>query len=576
MALARVAPARYPALLGAIAIAATVLAGYALLVKVFPASFDPTDSVARLRAPFGYWNATGLIAAIGLPACVWSGARADDGGAHRRIIRALSIPAISLLVVVLMLSWSRGALVGALLGLACWFALDRGRLRGALVLGLGVAAAAGPTVWALRTPGIARDGMSLHARTVAGHQLGIAVLIMLAVVAVVGFLTARATERVVVPARVRRLIAVALLALLALLPFAGLAALATSSRGFTGEISHAWKTLTNPNSVVYETPGRLGQLGSSRPRYWREGVLVGEHALLKGVGARGFGTAWTRYSSDPLHVGDAHSYVIETFADFGLIGLAVSLALLVAWALAARRALLLAPAARTRERLAERGGLAALLGITVTFGISSLVDWTWFIPGVAVPAMLCAGWLAGRGPLPAPVGRSARPRRLASSPGVGGALVGIVAVALAAGWFIWQPLRSADADAAAFNAMLSGRGAEALADARTAVASDPFSTDALSALSAVYLGLGNLSGARAELVKATSIQPANPATWVALAEFDLHHGRPAAAVRWLRSALRLDPHSGPTQAALAQAQAQAQAQARAQAQAQAQAQRSSA
>jgi hypothetical protein len=555
LALARIAPGRYPALLGAIATAATVLAGYALLVKVFPASLDPTGSVARLRAPFGYWNATGLIAAVGLPVCVWAGARTDTGPG-RWFLRALTVPAISLLVLVLMLSWSRGAVVAALLGLACWFALDRARLRGALVLGLGVAGAAGPTAWALNTPGIAHDGLSLHARGVAGHELGIAALIMLAVLAVVGFLTVRATERITVPERVRRLIARGLLALLALIPVAGVVALATSSRGFTGEISHAWKTITNPNGVVFETPGRLGQLGSSRPRYWREGVRVGEHALLKGVGARGFGTAWTRYSSDPLHVGDAHSYVVETFADLGLIGLGLSLALVIAWALAARRALLLAPAARARERLAERGGLAALLGITVTFGFSSLIDWTWFIPGVAVPALLCAGWLAGRGPLAEPVGRAPAPRRLTTTPGVGAALVGLVAVALAAGWFIWQPLRSADADASAVSALLSGHGAEALADARTAVDSNPVSADALSTLSAVYAGLGNLNAARAELVKATSVQPGNPATWVALAQFDLHHGRPAEAVRSLKSALRLDPHSRQTRAALAQAEAQ--------------------
>jgi predicted Zn-dependent protease len=138
---------------------------------------------------------------------------------------------------------------------------------------------------------------------------------------------------------------------------------------------------------------------------------------------------------------------------------------------------------------------------------------------------------------------------------VGAALVGLVAVALAAGWFIWQPLRSADADASAVSALLSGHGAEALADARTAVDSNPVSADALSTLSAVYAGLGNLNAARAELVKATSVQPGNPATWVALAQFDLEHGRPADAVRSLHSALRLDPRSTETQAALAQAQA---------------------
>jgi tetratricopeptide (TPR) repeat protein len=283
-------------------------------------------------------------------------------------------------------------------------------------------------------------------------------------------------------------------------------------------------------------------------------MLVGEHALLKGVGARGFGTAWTRYSSDPLHVGDAHSYVVETFADLGLIGLAVSLALLAAWALAARRALL-APAARARERLAERAGLSALLGVTVIFGFSSLIDWTWFIPGVAVPAMLCAGWLAGRGPLAEPLEATLPRRRLTPAPAAGAALVGVVAVALAAAWFVWQPLRSADADASAISALLAGRGAEALADARTAVASDPVSADALSALSAVYAGLGDQAAARAELVKATTVQPANPATWIALAQFDLRHGRSAAALRSLQSAFRLDPRSTETNALIAQARA---------------------
>jgi tetratricopeptide (TPR) repeat protein len=257
-------------------------------------------------------------------------------------------------------------------------------------------------------------------------------------------------------------------------------------------------------------------------------------------------------------VGDAHSYVIETFADFGLLGLAISLALLVAWALATRRALL-APAARARERLAERGGLAALLGVTVTFGISSLIDWTWFIPGVTVPAMLCAGWLAGRGPLAEPIGRLPRARRLANAPGAGAAIVGVVTLALAAAWFVWQPLRSADADASAVRAMLAGDGATALADARAAVASDPESADALSTLSAVYAGLGNLSSARAQLVKATAVQPDNPATWLALAQFDLHHARPAGAVQALQAALRLDPHSTQTQAMLAQARAQSHA-----------------
>ena len=35
--------------------------------------------------------------------------------------------------------------------------------------------------------------------------------------------------------------------------------------------------------------------------------------------------------------------------------------------------------------------------VVVVFGAHSLVDWTWFVPGTAVPALLCAAWVAGRG-----------------------------------------------------------------------------------------------------------------------------------------------------------------------------------
>ena len=42
-----------------------------------------------------------------------------------------------------------------------------------------------------------------------------------------------------------------------------------------------------------------------------------------------------------------------------------------------------------------------MLCLVVVFGVHSLVDWTWYVPGNACVALLCAGWLAGRGPLEA-------------------------------------------------------------------------------------------------------------------------------------------------------------------------------
>ena len=103
MALARLAPGRWRALIGALALAATVISAYALVTKMFPASLDPAETVGRLRAPFSYYNAIGLTAALGMVPCLWLGARPDGG----RLLRALSVPALAVLIVVLALSYSR-------------------------------------------------------------------------------------------------------------------------------------------------------------------------------------------------------------------------------------------------------------------------------------------------------------------------------------------------------------------------------------------------------------------------------------------------------------------------------------
>jgi hypothetical protein len=72
VALARLMPDRWSAVVGSVAIMATVVCGYALLTKVFPATLDANDLLGRLKAPFGYWNALGLLAALGLPPCIWA------------------------------------------------------------------------------------------------------------------------------------------------------------------------------------------------------------------------------------------------------------------------------------------------------------------------------------------------------------------------------------------------------------------------------------------------------------------------------------------------------------------------
>ncbi len=382
----------------------------------------------------------------------------------------------------------------------------------------------------------------------------------LVALAAAGIAVARAGERVMLADSVRRRIGTVLLAGLALLPVLAVLALAESSRGLTGEISHAWNSLTNVNSTTGNSASRVFALGSSRPLYWHEGIKVGEHALLAGVGALGFAVARTRYTTNPDVVVHAHSYVIQTFADLGLIGLAVSLALLVAWCIATARTLDagrpwsgLAPAV-----VAEREGLIALLAVVIAFGLQSAIDWTWYFPGVAVPALLGAGWLAGRGPLTQPIGRAERRESIVARPGTGAAVIVLAAIALLCAWLIWQPLRSADAVNSAYAAAGDGHLGSAFADAHTAASADPLALQPKFLLSALYAGAGDLRQARSELSSAARLQPDNPASWLQLGSFDLQHRRPQLALAEIRRAQVLDPTDPATIQAVNEALAAAQ------------------
>ena len=558
LALARLVPARWPALTGAIGTVAVVACGYALLTKVFPGSLDAADTYGRLRVPFDYWNATGLMAAMGLPVCLWAGARSGSG----RVLRALAVPAITILTTALILSYSRGALLAALVGLACWFALVPLRLRATLVLVLGGAGGAIASAWALAHHAITHDYQALSARTTAGHDFGLVLLIVVILSAIVGWAMTIGMDRVTLSERLRHRIGTALIVLVAMVPVAVVIGAAASSRGLTGEASHAWHTLTSSSlsSQPGNTAARLGSLGNSRSVYWHEGLQVGEHAPLAGVGAGGFDTARTRYTTNSTVFAHAHSYLIETFADLGLIGLAISLALLFVWARACRRTLAVPPGGERSSP--ERTGLFTLLSVVVIFGVSSLIDWTWFVPGVAVPALAAAGWLAGRGPIAADRAQTAPERterttapasRLALTPGRLAGATGIGVALLVAGFFVWQPLHSADLFGSAINEMGRGDAAAALADARGAADSDPVSIDPLLEESAIYTAMGNEAAARGALVQATSLQPENPQPWVQLGQFDLQAHQIQLAVGELETAHRLDLASGPISQQLGQA-----------------------
>jgi hypothetical protein len=554
VALGRLLPERWAALAGGVATAMTAVCAYSLLAKVFPDTLAQGNQVGRLQSPFGYWNAIGLSGALGLAPALWVASRRSGSV----VLRGLTVPAMTLMLSVIVLSYSRSALFAGIIAIAVWLTFVPLRLRSALMLGLSGLGAVPIVVVALGSHGISGDKVSAPAQDAAGHAFGPVLLGVLIAVGAVGVAASLAMDRVVLAETVRRRIGTVLTACVCLVPVAGVVALAASSRGLFGEISHAWHSLTSSSSVVYETPGRLAELGSSRPLYWHQGLTVGSHALLKGVGELGFGVARLRYTTSTVWADQAHSYVVQTFADLGLIGVALTLALLVAWCRAAVRPLAIGTRWRSVSsgQASERQGLVALAIVVVAFGIQSALDFTFYFPGVTIPALLCAGWLAGRGPLTAAVGRRSAGRlSLIHRPGAGALVTGLAALALMGAWVIWQPLRSAQAMTAAEN-----QPATAFVNAHAAASRDPLSIQPLYLLSVLYQNSNDPRAARAELVKATQLQPDNPQPWLWLGQFDLATGHPADAIGALSHVMVLYQPVLPTRIAASEGIAQAQTQ----------------
>jgi tetratricopeptide (TPR) repeat protein len=541
VALVRLFPHRWAALLGGVVLASVIVCGYALLTKVFPGALNADEVYARLREPFGYWNAVGLMAAAAGPACLWLGARRSGHAA----ISALAYPALGLLVVALLLAYSRGALLALACGCALWFAIVPLRLRGVVVLASSAFCGGLVAFWAFAENPLSTDNVPLAERVSAGHQLGIALAAMLLVLLAAGLAIGFASAQRAPSLDARRQAGVLVLLVLALVPVALVGALSLSSRGLGGSLSNGWTNLTDPhaNGNITNSPDRLTAVGSVRARYWNEALKIAKAHKALGVGAGSYATVRPRYRADTLDVRHAHGYVVQTLADLGLVGATVSLALLAAWLAAATRTVGLWGAGRRAPWTPERVGMATLLAICVVFGVHSFVDWTWFVPGNAILALLCAGWLIGRGPTDEPIVRRTPPRLAVREPWRIALAAAAVALALVAAWTSWQPQRAVAEGSDALGTAEAGNFGRARDQIAQAQRINPLSVDLLFQQAAIESADGNTGGARSALQEAVRKEPANPATWLTLAEFELNEGRKPQALSAVGSALYLDPRS---------------------------------
>ncbi len=541
IALGRLRPGNWSALLVGVAISAVALAGWSLLTKVFPAAFATEETFARLRPPFDYWNSVGLAAALGIPALLWLGSR-RSGHAP---LNALAWPALGIVAVCLMLAYSRGALLAAGLGMAVWLAIVPLRLRALVMLG-GVLVATVPIVaWVFAQDGLTADNVTMALRVDAGQGFGALLLLMLVALTAAGlaagFLSAVRPPSDATRVRASRV----LVAALATVPAVAVLMLANAPGGISGQVSKVWTQITDPAvSGPTNSPERLTETSSGRARYWREAMRVHSQAPVLGTGAGAYGTLRLRYRLDARQVRHAHGYVVQTLSDLGWVGLGLSLLATFAWLGTTARTLGIRRRDRGLPWDAERVGLASLAAVAVVFGLHSAIDWTWFVPGNVLPALLCAGFVVSRATLRERLSgdygeREPRHVRLRA-----GLAAFVLVLGLIAAWSALQPLRAAHAQDAAAERVDRGELKAAVSIAQIAHDRNPLSADPLYELAAIEQAAGRNERARTLLEQAIDLEPANPESWRRLGQLRLNgFDDPEGALSAYQAAFFLDPRS---------------------------------
>jgi hypothetical protein len=552
---ARLFPRAAPQVLWGLLIGAVVPVGYGLASRVWPGTLAENEVSNRLGQPFDYWNAVGSVAAMAVPILLWLGSR--RGGSATA--RTLAYPLMGPCILAIILTQSRGAAVAALLGAIAWFVLVPLRLRSLPVVIFPAIGAVAVGAWALSKDPFSKAFQPLSAKEAVAGDFAMLVLLMLALLMLVGAAVEAGSARRVPTARVRRRVGIAAVAVACVVPLAAFTSVAFSDRGLGDRISE----LTSETKVApQQGGGRVFAASSSRGKYWREAWRVFKARPVEGVGAGSFAVARLKYRNDTSVTRHAHGWFAQILADFGLIGLALTLLLFLTWAVAAlsatgllpRRLLRAAgeePVPLRRDWDAHRIALVTVLLVPFVFGVQSLLDWTWFIPAPAVMALIAAGYVAGRGPLGSEdEEQAANPTGAVFTrrPTWGRILAGVAAVATAAliAWAAWQPEASDKATNDALALADQKKYDAALERTKDAEDINPLTPDPLLVRAAIDTQANRVRPAEHALQQAVISFPGDPQTWYRLAAFQLGTlDAPEAAMRTIRGALYLDPHSGP-------------------------------
>jgi O-antigen ligase len=373
-----------------IAISFVTVCTVALLSRLLPDVLHTSPNLhnERLSFPLTYWNALGLMAAVGVPLCLHLASSIEEPP----LMRVVGAAALPVLGTVVYFTFSRGAIAGAVLATLLFVVVGRSRS-----LPLGLLAAAPATFIAVAVAYdaelLARPDLTGAATTKQGHHVGLVIAACVAGAAVIRALLClpeRRLARIVLPGQGTRRARVAGWG-----SFLVVLVIAAAALNLPSRVDNAVRQF-GASSQADQAVARRGDLrarlgtasNNGRLDIWRVSVdSFSAHPLL-GSGAGTFQTEWRRRRPYPDRVNDGHSLYLETLGELGVVGGVLLLTLILS----------ILFGVSLRARGANRAVGAALLAATLAWALDAGIDWDWEMPAVTLWMFAAAGTMLSAPP----------------------------------------------------------------------------------------------------------------------------------------------------------------------------------
>jgi hypothetical protein len=331
---------------------------------------DVPNAAGRLSYPIGYWNGIAALLAAAATLLAYGGIQGPT-----RLLRSVATAAIPLATLGIWLASSRGGAAALVIALAILVAASPDRTRQLVTVAIGVIGAA-ILIFASEQMDALTSGALDSAQRADGDRMS-ALCIAVAGIAGAAAWWADGWKPAI---RVSRPVGIALAAIAVAGVIAG--AIAADPVERFHEFEKA------PPARAGIPVGAADLSSNGRWQFWGEALDAFESDPVGGVGAGGYENWWGRHATVPLFVRNAHSLPLQQAAELGVPGIALFLGFVGAILLAGWR------------RLGEgrEGDAGILVAVVASGAVGAAVDWTWEIPAVFGPAVICAALLLASAP----------------------------------------------------------------------------------------------------------------------------------------------------------------------------------